>query len=97
VRQAASTLQDVSAADNFRNLFEVPVLFYVLCLALYMTHRQSPAVLALCWVYVVLRALHSVIHCTYNNVMHRFLVYITSTVLLLGLWGWFGIQLAGGA
>ena len=94
-RQAASTLQDVSAADNFRNLFEVPVLFYILCLALYLTHRQSPVVLALCWGYVVLRALHSVIHCTYNNVMQRFLVYITSTVLLFGLWAWFGIQLVG--
>jgi len=40
-RQAASTLQDVSAADNFRNLFEVPVLFYALCLALYVTRRQG--------------------------------------------------------
>jgi hypothetical protein len=26
-------LQRVSAADNFRNLFEVPVLFYALCIA----------------------------------------------------------------
>ena len=96
-RQAASTLQDVSAADNFRNLFEVPVLFYALCLALYVTHRQGVALLAPCWLFVVLRAVHSAIHCTYNNVMHRFLVYVTSTVLLFGLWAWLGIQLAGAA
>jgi len=38
---------------------------------------------------------HSAIHCTYNNVMHRFFVYVTSTVLLFGLWAWLGIQLAG--
>jgi hypothetical protein len=97
VRQSASTLQDVTAADNFRNLFEVPVLFYVLCVALYVTHRESLMLLDLCWVYVVLRAVHSVIHCTYNNVMHRFLVYVASTVLLFGLWAWFGIQLVGEA
>ena len=96
-RQAATALQDVSAADNFRNLFEVPVLFYVLCLALYVTHRQDAVLLALCWLFVALRAVHSAIHCTYNNVMHRFFVYVTSTVLLFGLWAWLGIQLAGEA
>jgi hypothetical protein len=96
-RQTATVLQDVTAADNFRNLFEVPVLFYVLCLALYVTHRQGAALLALCWLFVALRAVHSAIHCTYNNVMHRFFVYVTSTVLLFGLWAWLGIQLAGEA
>lgn len=96
-REASSRLQDVTAADNFRNLFEVPVLFYVLCLALYVTHRQGAVSLALCWLFVALRALHSVIHCTYNNVMHRFLVYVTSTVLLFGLWAWLAIQLVGEA
>jgi hypothetical protein len=95
--QTATVLQDVTAADNFRNLFEVPVLFYVLCLALYVTHRQGAALLALCWLFVALRAVHSAIHYTYNNVMHRFFVYVTSTVLLFGLWAWLGIQLAGGA
>ena len=96
-RQAATVLHDVSAADNFRNLFEVPVLFYVLCLALYVTHRQDAVLLTLCWLFVALRAMHSAIHCTYNNVMHRFLVYVTSTVLLFGLWVWLGIELAGEA
>ena len=96
-RQAASRLQDVTAADNFRNLFEAPVLFYVLCVALYVTHRQGAVLLALCWLFVVLRAVHSAIHCTYNNVMHRFLVYVTSTLLLFGLWAWLAIQLAGEA
>jgi hypothetical protein len=93
-RQAANTLQDERAADNFRNLFEVPVLFYALCLALYATHRQTSVLLALCWLFVALRAVHSAIHCTYNNVMHRFFVYLISTVLLFGLWAWLGIQLA---
>jgi hypothetical protein len=84
-REASSRLQDVT------------VLFYVLCLALYVTHRQGAVSLALCWLFVALRALHSVIHCTYNNVMHRFLVYVTSTVLLFGLWAWLAIQLVGEA
>ena len=95
-RQAASVLQDVSAADNLRNLFEVPVLFYVFCLALYATQWQNALVLAGCWLYVALRGVHSAIHCTYNNVMHRFYVYLISTVLLFALWAWFGIVIVSG-
>jgi hypothetical protein len=95
-RQAASVLQDVSVADNFRNLFEVPVLFYVFCLALYATHLQDALVLAGCWMFVALRAAHSTIHCTYNNVIHRFYVYALSTMLLFALWGWLAIELVGG-
>ncbi len=96
-RQAAGVLQDVTAADNFRNLFEVPVLFYAFCLALYATQRQGALVLGGCWLFVALRAVHSAIHCTYNNVMHRFIVYVASTVLLFALWTWFGIAIVSGA
>jgi hypothetical protein len=42
--------------------------------------------LAAAWAYVALRALHSLIHVTYNRVTHRFLVYVASTLLLFGMW-----------
>jgi len=29
-----------------------------------------------------LRAVHSFIHCSYNNVMHRFLAYLASSLAL---------------
>jgi hypothetical protein len=93
-RQAASTLHDTSAADNFRNLFEVPVLFYVLCLALYAAHLGGMLLLGGCWLFVALRAVHSIIQCTYNNVMHRFYVYFVSTVLLFVLWAWLAVELS---
>lgn len=92
-RQAASTLHETSAADNFRNLFEVPVLFYVLCLALYATHLGDALLLGGCWLFVTLRAVHSAIQCTYNKVMHRFYVYVVSTVLLFALWAWLAVEL----
>jgi hypothetical protein len=91
-RQAASTLLDTSAADNFRNLFEVPVLFYALCLTLYATHRGGVFILGGCWLFVALRAVHSFIQCTYNNVMQRFYVYFVSTVLLFVLWAWLAVD-----
>lgn len=70
-RMAAKTLENVSAADNFRNLFEVPVLFYAVCCSLAITDLVTPLQVALAWSYVTLRAVHSLIHVTYNRVTHR--------------------------
>jgi hypothetical protein len=92
-RTAAGALQDVAAADNFRNLFEVPVLFFAVCCALAITDTVTPAQLALAWVFVGLRAAHSLIHVTYNRVMHRFGVYIASTLCVLAMWGLFAVSL----
>lgn len=92
-RTAAGALQDIAAADNFRNLFEVPVLFFAVCCALAITDTVTPAQLALAWVFVVLRAAHSLIHVTYNRVMHRFGVYIASTLCVLVMWALFAISL----
>jgi hypothetical protein len=88
-RDAAGRLERPQAADNFRNLFEVPVLFYLLCVALVLTGGSTPAFVAAAWGYVVLRALHSIIHVSYNRVTHRFLAYAASTLLLFGMWAAF--------
>jgi hypothetical protein len=92
-RTAAGALEDIAAADNFRNLFEVPVLFFAVCCALAITDTVTPAQLALAWVFVGLRAAHSLIHVTYNRVMHRFGVYVASTICVLAMWGLFAISL----
>jgi hypothetical protein len=92
-RKRTEVLQNTSAADNFRNLFELPVLFYVLCLALLVAQAVSPLFVYGAWLYVILRALHSVIHCTYNRVIHRFAVYTASSIVLFVLWGAFGAVL----
>jgi len=92
-RGAAEALQDVAAADNFRNLFEVPVLFFALGCALAITDAVTPLQVALAWTYVALRAAHSLIHVTYNRVMHRFAVYAASTVLVFVMWGLFAWSL----
>jgi hypothetical protein len=91
--QMAATLQRTNVADNFRNLFETPVLFYALCLALAVSGGASPAMLAGLWAYVALRVVHSLIHCTYNGVMHRFAAFGAGFVLLLALWLSFAVGL----
>lgn len=73
-------------ARNVSNLFEVPVLFYlaiVLCLVL---KTESMILVYAAWIFVVLRFVHSYIHCTSNKVIHRFKVYVLSCLALVILW-----------
>lgn len=93
-REAAQILERTAAADNFRNLFEVPVLFFAVCLALVLTGLVTPVQLALAWLFVGLRALHSLIHITYNRVSHRFTAHLASTLCVFFMWGAFAIDLA---
>jgi hypothetical protein len=73
-------------ADNFRNLFEVPVLFFALA-AIALATGYVPGWLVVCaWLFVALRLLHSYIHCTYNKVYHRLAVFLASFGLLVGMW-----------
>ena len=85
--QAAAKLTDSCAADNFRNLFELPVLFYLALLVAAQAGLTSTTVLVLAWLFVALRVLHSWIQCTYNKVMHRFKVYVAGGMVLWALWG----------
>ena len=93
-RLAAEQLENVKSADNFRNLFEMPVLFYALCGFLALTKLTTVLLLACAWGYVVLRAYHSYIHLTHNNVIRRFQAYTASCVVLYVMWGVFAVKLA---
>jgi hypothetical protein len=84
-----------TAADNFSNLFETPILFYVAILLTLILMVQDPVLVTLAWAYVVSRYIHSFIHITYNRVMHRFTVFIFSCFVLLAMWsrlGWIIFQ-----
>ena len=70
------------SGNNFKNLFEMPVLFYVVCLYLTVFGQVTSLMVTCAWVFVGLRAVHSLIHCSYNNVMHRFIAYLASSLAL---------------
>ena len=88
-----STLVDSAAtADNLKNQFEMPVLFYAAVLLALILMWQDPVLVTFSWIYVGLRIVHALIHTTYNDVMHRFWVYFLSCSFLLGIWirlGWY--------
>lgn len=89
----AARLQDTRASDNFRNLFELPVLFYLGLGVLALSGPATSMTMALAWAFVALRVLHSAIHCTYNRVMHRFVVYVAGALVLWAFWACMAIGL----
>jgi hypothetical protein len=57
--QMAAQLQNVQAADNFRNQFEVPILFYSLVvIAIGLEHSPNWLNIGV-WIFVISRYLHS--------------------------------------
>ncbi len=85
--QLQTLLVDSAApANNFMNLLEMPVLFYLVVLLSLLLLVQDPVLVMLAWTYVALRYIHSLIHCTYNRVTHRFTVYFSSCIILLLMW-----------
>lgn len=69
-------------SDNLKNLFELPVLFYALVLYLFTTGGVDGVQVACAWVFVAFRALHSIVHCTFNHVMTRFYLYLIAAIAM---------------
>jgi hypothetical protein len=95
--QMAATITDSRAADNFRNLFETPVLFYVAVLVIFSAGLACTAQLALAWGFVGARYAHSYIQCTSNVVMNRFYAFVTACTLLACMWLMLAWQLLSAA
>ena len=68
------------------NLFEAPLLFYVISLTAFVTGQSGNWLLGLAWTYVALRFFHSYVHLTSNVVLIRFRIFVVSMLTLSGLW-----------
>ncbi|MBE9548001.1 MAG: MAPEG family protein [Proteobacteria bacterium] len=80
-------LKDVAgASDNFKNQFEMPMMFFIAILTALILVIQSPLLNSLAMAFVLLRMVHSFVHITYNKVMHRFMAYALSSFALIGMW-----------
>src|ERR1700709_327022 len=67
-------------------LLELPLLFYVVCLMFFVTGTADVLTVQIAWVYVAFRLAQTIIHVTYNNVIHRLTMFAVSNFVLVGLW-----------
>ncbi len=71
---------------NLMNLLEIPALFYIVSIVAFTAQLADPLAVDLAWTYVGLRVLHSLVHLTYNNVIHRLMVFAASNGVLAVIW-----------
>jgi hypothetical protein len=71
-----------SPSDNLKNLLELPTIFYAVVLFLFATHQVDVIYLNLAWGFVAFRILHSAVHCTFNFIPLRFVLYVVSALAL---------------
>jgi hypothetical protein len=90
--QRSQKLEDARASDNYNHLFELPVVFYVLCVVAIAASHIPAWLPALAWLFVALRIVHSAIQCTYNKVVHRFSVFLAGFFLVFAMWAAYAIS-----
>ena len=73
-------------SQNFNNLLQLPVIFYVVCLLIISLNLNLEAFTIYTWSYVIFRYLHSFIHLTSNNIIHRLFFFTLSCITLIVMW-----------
>jgi len=82
-----------TAIRNLSNQFELPVLFYVVCLSLYVLNGATIVAVVLAWAFVIARVLHAAVHVTSNDLRLRRPLFIAGFVINALLWAWLVIWL----
>lgn len=101
-RLQATNAEDVSIADlahtgrepelsrrwarNLDNQFQVPLLFYALVALLYATHSITYLQIALAWVFLFGRIVHTVVQTSGDNVTLRGRIFTINFLALAFMW-----------
>lgn len=73
----------VKVTNNLANQFELPVLFYVLCLLLFSIQKVGWLALVPAWLFVISRYVHAVVHTGANVVSLRLRLFLVGFVCVL--------------
>ena len=68
--------------DNYNHLFEQPIAFYVVTLAIASINSIDPLMMQLAWAFVILRIIHSLVQLTFNLVLIRFMIFLIGWLII---------------
>ncbi len=74
------------AANNFKNQFEMPVLFFIGVAFAIILRKNDVVLTTLAWIFVASRYVHAAIHLGPNIVRFRALAYTVGVITLLAFW-----------
>jgi hypothetical protein len=79
----------IQLEQHYQNLFELPVLYYVLGIVLFASGTATPLQVVLAWSFVALRLFHTVVHTTVNRLRWRMLSFSAGALVLMIAWACF--------
>ena len=82
-------------ANCYGNQFELPVIFYVLCLIALMTGKADFLMVVLAWVFVASRVVHALIHTGPNIVPQRGIAFGIGILVVIIMTGILLVRLLG--
>jgi hypothetical protein len=87
---------EASAATvrNLTNLYELPMLFYVVCLSLYAVNGATLLAVVLAWCFVAMRVIHTCVHLTSNRLRLRQPIFVLGFIFNGALWVMLALHLA---
>jgi hypothetical protein len=89
--------RSATAMRNLINQFELPVLFYVCCLSLFVLNAAGTAAVALAWGFALSRLGHAYVHVTSNRLKFRRPAFILGFFIQGAMWALLAWRLAAGA
>ncbi len=82
-----------TVARNLINQFELPVLFYVACMMLFVLGAAGQFAVLVAWLFSLSRIAHAYVHVTTNRLRLRRPLFLASFVFVFALWALVGARL----
>jgi|TARA_X000000368_G_scaffold103522_1_gene80051 hypothetical protein len=82
---------------NLANLFEFPILFYALCIMIYVTGNVDETFVKLAWYFLYFRIAHSIYHIFFNHIIlggfpARAMLFVPSLIIIIMMtWRFYGM------
>ena len=89
----SSATEIIKQADrNLTNLFEFPILFYVICICIFVTNKVDDYFITLSYWFFYLRLIHSIYHIFFNNLIIkggypvRSFIWVPASAIVIWMW-----------
>lgn len=76
----------LQASNNYKNQFEIPVLFFAAVATALAIQAASVVFVWLAWGFVAARIVHSICHCESNKLPVRFTSFFASVIAVTIMW-----------
>ena len=78
--------QATKRANNFKNQFEIPILFYAVVAFALITKGADSVMIVLAWLFVLSRLVHAAVHVGPNKITWRAPIYVFGVAVIMVMW-----------